>query len=125
MQPVHLFNLAFDKADWLSVRQATVAENIANANTPAYRTREIVPFETTMQRTELALATTSPGHFALVGRPAHATPENAPRAGFGGAGNDVSLEKELIKAGEVSRDYSLSVSIVKSFHRMWMASLKG
>ena len=39
--------------------------------------------------------------------------------------NDVSLEKELIKAGEVSRDYALNVNIVKSFHRMWMASVKG
>ena len=40
-------------------------------------------------------------------------------------GNDVSLDKELIKAGEVARDFSLNTGIVKSFHRMWMASVKG
>ena len=37
----------------------------------------------------------------------------------------MSLDKELIKAGEVARDFSLNTGIVKSFHRMWMASVKG
>ena len=40
------------------------------------------------------------------------------------SGNSVSLEQELIKAGEVNRDYALNTSIVRSFHRMLMASVK-
>ena len=41
------------------------------------------------------------------------------------SGNSVSLEQEMIKAGEVNRTYSLNTSIVKAFNQMLMASIKG
>jgi flagellar basal-body rod protein FlgB len=41
------------------------------------------------------------------------------------SGNSVSLEQEMLKAGEVSRDFALSTSVAKSFHRMFMTTLKG
>ena len=40
------------------------------------------------------------------------------------SGNSVSLEQELIKAGEVNRAYRLNTSVVKAFHRMLLASAK-
>ena len=40
------------------------------------------------------------------------------------SGNSVSLEQEMMKAGDVNRDYSLNTAIVKSFHRMFMTSAK-
>jgi flagellar basal-body rod protein FlgB len=123
VQPVYLFDLAFQRAEWLSTRQTAVAENVVNANTPNYRAREVEPFEATLDRTALALSATDPRHIEFAPPATHAS-------AFGGkiaarSGNDVSIEKELIKAGEVSRDYALNVSVVKTFHRMWMASLKG
>ena len=124
MQPVYLFDLAFQRAQWLSVRQTTVAENVANANTPNFRARDVEPFEATLDKTALAMAATGPGHISLVGAQVRSTPQSR-SFDITSSGNDVSLEKELIKAGEVTRDYSLNVSIVKSFHRMWMASVKG
>lgn len=39
MEPVFLTKLVSNSNDWLSVRQATIAENIANANTPGFRSR--------------------------------------------------------------------------------------
>ena len=36
MEPIHLFDLASQQARWLTVRQATVASNVSNANTPGY-----------------------------------------------------------------------------------------
>ena len=44
MQPIHLFSVASRQADWLSVRQATVAQNVANADTPKYRAVDVEPF---------------------------------------------------------------------------------
>lgn len=128
MQPVYLFDLAFQRSEWLSVRQTAVAENIANVNTPNYRARDVEPFEATLDQagTGLAMVATNPGHLSLESAPARASAIHAARSwDITSHGNDVSMEKELIKAGEVSRDYSLNVSIVKSFHRMWMASVKG
>jgi len=39
-------------------------------------------------------------------------------------GNSVSLEQELIKAGDVNRAYRLNTSVAKAFHRMILASAK-
>ena len=120
VQPVYLFDLAFRRAQWLSTRQTTIAENVANANTPGYRARDIEGFEATLDRTELAMMTTDPRHIAFTPSPAHTSAFESKTS----KGNDVKLETELIKAGEVSRDYALNVSVVKTFHRMWMASVK-
>ncbi len=120
MQPVYLFDLAFQRAQWLSTRQTTIAENVVNANTPGYKARDIEGFEATLDRTELTMSTTDARHIAFTPSPAHIS-------AFGdktSKGNDVKLETELIKSGEVSRDYALDVSLVKTFHRMWMASIK-
>ena len=126
MQPIYLFDLAFQRSQWLAVRQTTVAENVANANTPNFRARDVEPFEATLEKTELAMVATSSSHLSLETSPVRAAAVRQARSwDITSHGNDVSLEKELIKAGEVSRDYSLNVGIVKTFHRMWMASAKG
>ena len=126
MQPIYLFDLAFQRSQWLSVRQSTVAENVANANTPNFRARDVEPFEATLDKTELTMAVTSQRHMSLDASPVRASAIRQTRIGdIKNSGNDVSLEQELIKASEVSRDYALNVSLVKAFHRMWMASAKG
>ena len=40
------------------------------------------------------------------------------------SGNSVSLEQELIKAGDVNRAYSLNTNLVKAFHGMLMSAAK-
>ena len=40
------------------------------------------------------------------------------------SGNSVSLEQEMVKAGDVNRDYSMNTAIVRSFHRMLLISAK-
>ena len=40
------------------------------------------------------------------------------------SGNSVVLENELLKAGEIHRQFELNTAIVKAFHRMLMLSSK-
>ncbi len=40
------------------------------------------------------------------------------------SGNSVSLEQEMIKGSDVSRDYSMNAAVVRSFHRMLLSSAK-
>jgi flagellar basal-body rod protein FlgB len=40
------------------------------------------------------------------------------------SGNSVSLEQEMVKGGDVNRDYSMNTAIVRSFHRMLLSSAK-
>ena len=125
MIPIELFSLASQHNRWLSTRQAAIAGNVANADTVGYKAMDVEPFEAAMQQARLAMASTNPGHLAPAGGNANASPvrSDAPWE-VKHSGNSVSLEQELIKAGEVNRAYRLNTSIVKSFHRMILASAK-
>lgn len=48
MQPITFFEIASQHANWLSERQKVVSENIANASTPGYRSKDISAFETVL-----------------------------------------------------------------------------
>lgn len=126
MGPIHLFNVASRANHWLSVRQSTIAENVANANTPGFKAQDVKPFGSVLDSMAGAMATTSPQHlsFAPAGS---ARAESTPVEGSEvlHSGNTVSLEKEMAKAGEVNRAFALNTNIVKAFHRMLMASTKG
>ena len=40
------------------------------------------------------------------------------------SGNSVHLEQEMIKLGDVNRDYSMSTNIKRAIHQMMMSALK-
>lgn len=125
MQPVSLFDLAAQQARWLSVRQSAVASNIANVNTPGYGAVEVEPFQSVLDKTRVAMARTHENHVA-VGATADsfALREVEDRRPATPSDNTVRLEEELMKAGEVKRNFELNTAIVKSFHRMMMMSVR-
>lgn len=126
MGPIHLFDLAARQAQWLSVRQATVAGNVANANTPDFRARDVQPFADVLDKTQLTMAATSPLHLETGSDGIAATrlrPDDITEQTH--SGNTVDVEQEMMKAGEIAREYSLNTSIVKAFHRMMLSVAKG
>lgn len=122
---MQLFNVISRHNQWLSVRQSTIAGNIANANTPGFRAQDVQPFEMAVEQARLAMAATQPGHIATGGPTVVATEvrREAPWE-TSLSGNNVTLEQELMKAGEVNRAYRLNTSIAKVFHRMLMTSAR-
>ena len=125
MNPIFLFNLASRQLQHLTARQAVIAGNVANANTPGYQARDLTPFRDVLNKTALTMAATHSGHLEIGGPSARA----ARATGSDGwdvvhSGNSVNLEEQLMKAGEVSRDQSLNGGIVKSFNRMLALSVK-
>lgn len=125
MEPVFLTKLVSNNNDWLSTREATIAENIANANTPGFRAKDLEPFTTVISKTQLAMTATHSGHLGQITEVARSSEvEKADSWAVSHSGNSVSLEQELMKAGEVARDHSLNTSIAKSFHRMYLSAVK-
>jgi flagellar basal-body rod protein FlgB len=123
---VFLESIASRKLEWLAIRQAAVADNIANANTPAFKAKDVTPFSAVLDNTELALASTSAGHLAV--------DENNSIGKVGGkadtwevtdSGNSVGLENELIKAANINQQYKLTTNIMKAFDAMFSSALKG
>jgi flagellar basal-body rod protein FlgB len=125
MTPVHLFNVISQHNSWLSARQAAIAGNIANVNTPGYKALDVEPFAAVMEKTQLTMASTSPAHMTSAGeaKPAAAVGTEQPWE-IAHSGNSVTLEEELIKAGDINRAFKLNTGVLRAFHRMLLASAK-
>lgn len=125
MSVIHLFDVVSRHNQWLSVRQSAIAGNIANANTPGFKALDVEPFEKTLEATRLAIKSTQPGHMS---DDAIKTTAVEVRKSLSwettNSGNSVSIEQELINAGEINRAYRLNTGIAKAFHRMLLASVK-
>jgi len=121
----YVLQLASQSAQWLSARQALIANNVANANTPGYRAVDLQPFSAVLDATQVTMVATNPGHM---------TPTND---GFAAAravetdpsdetvsGNSVRLEQEMMNLGEVNRAYTMGTNIKRAIHQMMMSVLK-
>jgi flagellar basal-body rod protein FlgB len=126
VQPIYLLDLASQQERWLTVRQAVVAQNIANANTPGYTGMDVGNFEDVFDGAQLNLVSTNPAHLGIDPLdPGSAAEKESSPWEVTHSRNSVSLEQEMLKAGSVNRDYSLNTSVVKAFNQMLSASVKG
>lgn len=124
MDAVNLFKLASTQAKWLSLRQTTVANNIANANSPNYRSVDVEPFEAAVSNESVRLAATSPSHFgAKDGDFFQVVEEQASKLTT--SGKAVSMEDELVKSSEIRHAFELNTAIVSAFHQMVLMTAKG
>ena len=104
------------RMQWNQERQRLLAENVANADTPNFRPRDLVA--PTFARAEvspvlpLQLARTDPSHQA--GQMSDATRFNVDRRGnfeIRPAGNAVNLEDEMMKVAATQMDYQQATSL--------------
>ncbi|MBX3579392.1 MAG: flagellar basal body rod protein FlgB [Rhizobiaceae bacterium] len=122
---VNLFDLASQQARWLSVRQAAIAGNIANANTPGYIAMDVEPFSKILDSQTVGIRATQAAHLRAGGdAEGIAVRREDVSDVLMPSGNSVRLEEELIKAGEVKRSFEMNTAIVKAFHRMMMMTTK-
>lgn len=125
MTPVYLFSLASHHAQWAALRQVTINGNVANANTPGYEALDVAPFDEVMEQTRLAMAKTTAGHVGGDVADAYTgTVDPSESWDITHSGNTVSLDHEMIKASEVNRAFALNTNVVRSFHRMLLASVR-
>lgn len=125
VEPIYLFGLAATQARYLAIRQAAVAENVANVNTPGYKALDVAPFSAVYDAAGLQMTTTnasdlSPNLFDL----ASASENGARPWEVTYSGNSVSLEQEMLNANEVNRSYSLNMAVSTAFNQMLTTSVK-
>jgi len=112
-----LFNLAERRLNWLETRQATLAGNIANANTPGYVAKDNAPFQGVLQnQLTMMLAETEPGHL-----PGHTDTVRAGRdAGSTSPdGNGVVLEDEVEKVADTNDDQRFATTVYTRYMSMF------
>ena len=110
-----ILRLASGLAAHASSRQRVIAENIAHADTPGYRARDVTEFG--------ALLDDQPGFDARRTRPGH-IPFGADPNGFVATevtalgaespnGNTVSLEDQMMRAAEVRQNHELALGVYR------------
>lgn len=129
MQPIQLFDLASKQAEWLTIRQEVVAGNIANANTPKFRAKDVTPFQAVLDKSDVTMARTNPMHlsgndFSTSGSIDVKDAALDQEIGVQESGNTVGVAEELSKSGEIKRQYDLNTSLVSSFHRMMLMTVR-
>jgi flagellar basal-body rod protein FlgB len=121
LEPVYLFNLASQHAHWAAARQATITGNIANANTGGYSALDIQSFSSTLDDIAgLTMAHTDAGHIDVAGEAA----DQGATFEVKDSGAPVKVDRELMKADETNRAFSLDTAIMRAFHRMVLTSLR-
>ena len=100
-----------------TVRQRVISENIANANTPGYRQRDVVAFDSLAhsQSNAVTLRATRPGHRnGDEGMGADLQPRVVRSATQGPNGNTVSLEGEIMKTAQVRQQHDTALAVYRS-----------
>jgi flagellar basal-body rod protein FlgB len=125
MQPIQLFELTSRQAEWLQVRQSVVSGNIANANTPGFRAKDVSPFESVLKQTNMPMAATNPLHLTDAATETYVVESGADKGAASQlSGNSVDLADELMKEGMVKRDYDLNTGVVKAFNKMMLMAVR-
>jgi len=97
-------------AQHAGARQAIIAANLANADTPGYRAMALSAFAATLRDGGPALSRTRPGH--LGARPLASGAEAAERTVEPSPnGNSVSIEQEMLASVESMREHSRALAI--------------
>lgn len=103
-------------------RQSTIAQNVANADTPGYKAKDISPFASLVEEQGLGLRATRPGHLGV--REGLAPAESLLRHGEASPnGNDVALEDEMIASAETRASHEMALGIYRSVSTLLRTSL--
>jgi flagellar basal-body rod protein FlgB len=110
-----IFSMLRTRMHWHQERQRVLAENVANADTPSFRPRELSPLDFGRQvdkaSGQLSLALTSPQHLAGPAAAGQFATEKQSRYDVRPAGNAVNLEDEMMKVASNQMDYQAAVSL--------------
>jgi flagellar basal-body rod protein FlgB len=126
---IPLFSALTEKMKWHQTRQGLLAENVANAETPGFKGRDLKAFGFAEHMQNLSMAkistvATNPGHISVMGTDAD---------GFGARqlnnfeitpeGNGVTLEDEMMKVTGNQMDYEAVTAIYSRSIKMIKTAL--
>ncbi len=120
---LEIFRSAGAMARHAAQRQSVVAENIANADTPGYRTKDVTTFTAPGGDPQSGMKSTRGTHLETGSRTTTASIILGDQSGLSPNGNSVSLESEMFKSIEAERQHSRAMTIYKSSLDILRASL--
>lgn len=121
-EKLELTRMAQSLAAHAGARIGVIARNIANADTPAYKARDLPEFAAVYDGQSLPMRATRPGH--LGGQTLLAASETVAAGGAESPnGNSVSLEKEMVKSVEARQEHEMALAIYRATSEVIRSSL--
>jgi flagellar basal-body rod protein FlgB len=127
---VPLLSMLRERMTWLEARQNVLSQNVANADTPGFVARDLVPqdFEKLLQGEGVSpfhvmLAATDPGHIAITPASAEYGSKDTPDVEQGLNGNSVSLEQEMIKVSDTQAQFQAATNLYSKTLSMMRTAL--
>jgi flagellar basal-body rod protein FlgB len=109
---IPLLQALTSKMHWHQARQSVLAENVANAETPGYKGRDLKAYSfddhlRDASMAEITTAATNPGHFSISSAEGTGgfSPVDAGDFEVTPEGNAVTLEDEMMKVASNQMDY--------------------
>jgi len=110
---IGLFQLAEQRLAWSNQRQSVLAQNIANADTPGWKARDIQPFAQQLATAGTAIARTDPAHLAPPASAAAAA--SVARGERSPDGNGIALDDQLAKVTDTESMHDLTGDLYKKY----------
>ncbi|MFZ5789709.1 MAG: flagellar basal body protein [Pseudomonadota bacterium] len=133
---IPLFALALDKMAWLNRRQAVLAHNIANADTPNFRPEDLTPLDARAALRSVGAQThTVAAVLPVATDPKHIVgPLGQTNGGFAEepqkktyettlSGNAVVLEEQMVKVAQTQADFQMATNLYKKYVDMLKLAL--
>lgn len=113
------FDLMAARMDYLKQRHTVIAQNVANADSPGYKARDLVDFSKALQGDSgvqpISMAVTNSNHISTDGKGATDYALNSKTKSYEvlPTGNSVEIEQQMMKVAEISSDYQLITNLYK------------
>jgi flagellar basal-body rod protein FlgB len=121
-EKLELTRMAQSMAAFSGARMAVIAENVANADTPGYKAKDMPAFSEVFSQAGGDMRVTRPGHLTTASQSRLPMPDvvkgrEAPN------GNSVSLEAEMVKSVEARQGHEMALAIYRATSDVVRASL--
>jgi flagellar basal-body rod protein FlgB len=132
LDDIDVFRLTGARMRYLAERQNVLAQNVANADTPHYRARDVRPFtfESALLRgaggaTPLHLATTNTSHITPGRNGSSVVADRASSYSEDPDGNTVTLEEQMVKQADVAKSYDMATAVYRHSAALFRAAAGG
>ena len=121
-EKLELIQMAQSLAAQSGARMAVIAENVANADTPGYKAKDLPSFAEAYAADPGEMRRSRPGHLNGSSTATTPMPERT-RGHESPSGNSVSLEAEMVKSVEARQNHEMALAIYRASSDVIRASL--
>ncbi len=126
LEKIAFFASTSQRIEWLTERQRVIAGNVANANTPGYKARDVASFDDMVTRAPTgSLNLTHERHIAGSQRSAVDSRVDPTSWEESLDGNTVVLEQQTIRANETFEQFNLASRAYKKGHELLTLAMVG